>query len=386
MPSRAHGARLSFPSPPTNGELRDSRLRGSEKIERPVNLLQVMLAKGSPPVRALIPLLLLVSSLPARAAAPPPLVIYTYDSFMAKDGLGPAIIPTFEKKCGCQVKALPSGDGAQLLTRVQLDSERGKPGAALVVGIDQAIWPKLKAYVDASDPWKPSADADILPQARVDAGFVPYDFGVLALMVDSTMMASLKLAPPARVEDLMRPEYRRNFVLEDPRTSTPGLAFVLFASQLLAEKAPAFWSSLKTQWLTLAPGWDVAYGLFLKGEAPMVWSYTTSQAYHEEHGQERYRAVVFDDGNPAQVEGAALLKGHSPAEVAVARQFLEYLMSPEVQEQIPKRNWMFPARGRIQLPMSFAHLPVPKHVLREQYGGEYVTAALADWTRAVSAP
>ena len=305
---------------------------------------------------------------------------------MAKDGLGPAIIPTFEKKCGCQVKALPSGDGAQLLTRVQLDAERGKPGAALVVGIDQADLAEAQGLCRSVTRLEAFRGRGHPAAGARGRGFVPYDYGVLALMVDTEMMASLKLAPPTRVEDLIRPEYRRNFVLEDPRTSTPGLAFVLFASQLLAERAPAFWSSLETQWLTLAPGWDVAYGLFLKGEAPMVWSYTTSQAYHEEHGQSGTSAVVFDDGNPAQVEGAALLKAALAGGSRGGAPVPGISQSAEVQEQIPKRNWMFPARGRIQLPMSFAHLPVPKHVLREQYGGEYVTAALADWTRAVSAP
>src|SRR5206468_2130798 len=116
-----------------------------------------------------------------------------------------------------------------------------------------------------------------------------------------------------RLTELSAPAWKRKLILEDPRTSTPGLDFVLYARAALGERAREFWRGLRGQWLTLAPGWDAAYGLFLKEEAPLVWSYTTSQAYHEEHGDaagenRRYSAILFEEGQPIQVEGAALVK------------------------------------------------------------------------------
>jgi thiamine transport system substrate-binding protein len=395
------------------------------------------LIPASGTLRAWVALVFLLSSgawltSGAQAASPDIVSAYTYDSFMAKGGLGPAIIPAFEKKCGCKFKALPSGDGAQLFARVELDAQRKKPGAELVIGIDQLVWARMKAadLVDLPavplvvepvgeasvqpgpapsasplsvapvapvaspspaasvlpDSWKPAIEVQtqLDPHAKVEPGFFSYDYGVLTFMADREL---LKGAPPRHLDDLRDPRWRRQFILEDPRTSTPGLQFVLFASQVLGAGAAEFWTALRGQWLALPPGWDSAYGMFLKGEAPLVWSYTTSQAYHQAHGDSaRYQAIVLDDGNPAQIEGAAIVKGavQSPRQLELVHEFLDYLQSPEVQAQVPSTNWMFPARSGTPLPPSFAGLPAPKAVVRTQVSGDFVTAALANWTHAVS--
>jgi thiamine transport system substrate-binding protein len=303
----------------------------------------------------------------ARAATPE-LVIYAYDSFMAPGGLGPEIFPLFEKRCGCKVKALASGDGAQLVSRLELDAKRGKPTAAVVVGLDQHLWARARGLTEPWRDWSPIGYADLPVEVRVEPGFLPFDYGAFALMADGQGLAKAGVPAPASPRDLTKPQYRRRFLLEDPRTSTPGLAFLLYTQELLKDGAPAYWKSLLGQWLTLAPGWDQAYGLFLKGEAPLVWSYVTSQAYHAEHGDAsgRYLAVLFDEGQPIQIEGAALVKGAlgKPAELARARSFLEFLLDAEVQTRIPRKNWMMPVVPGTKLPESFQKLPRPKRLVR----------------------
>jgi thiamine transport system substrate-binding protein len=334
----------------------------------------------SPLIRA-IPLLatLLVS---AHARAEPELVIYTYDSFVAEGGLGPAILPLFEKRCGCKVKALGSGDGGQLLSRIQLDARASGPRAHLVLGLDQLGWARAKPWLEEWGSWRPRGWEKIETAARGDPGFLPFDYGVFALMSDTKKLSK----EPKSLADLRSPELKRSVILEDPRTSTPGLAFLLFTSDALGEGVWDFWKSFRSQWLTLAPGWDAAYGLFLKGEAPLVWSYVTSQAYHVEHGEKsRYRALVFDEGNPAQVEGAAIIKGslRTEREKKLAREFLEFLLSPEAQAEVPRRNWMYPSVKGTKLPESYASLPRPKKTLPLKGDEARISALLKSWGRVV---
>jgi thiamine transport system substrate-binding protein len=107
--------------------------------------------------------------------------------------------------------------------------------------------------------------------------------------------------------------------------------------------------------LTIAEGWSSGYGLFTAGEAPLVLSYTTSPAYHLEYEDtDRYKAAIFTDGHPLQVETAALLA--SAKNKANARAFLDFMVSAEFQNIIPLTNWMYPVID-IPLPASFSINP-----------------------------
>lgn len=336
---------------------------------------------------------LLTGTLGAWADAKPKLSLYVYDSFVAKGGLGPEIFPAFEKKCGCELKILPSGDGGQLLTRLQLDAERSKPGAQIALGLDEPTFDRARPWLEVSEKWQPKGMKELHPDLKRTPGFVPFDYGFFAFMADQQALSELKLSPPRKLTDLLAPAWKRNLILEDPRTSTPGLAFVLFANQVSGMPKNEFWSKMRTQWLTLAAGWDSAYGLFLRKEAPLVWSYTTSQAYHEEHGDSpssrRYEAVIFDEGQPMQVEGAALVKNSfsdgeaGKQQLKLAHEFLEYLISPAVQDLIAKHQWMYPARKSTALPPSFLHLPKPKKVVHLKVKADEISAELSSWSRAV---
>jgi thiamine transport system substrate-binding protein len=321
-------------------------------------------------------------------ATRPELTVYVYDSWAAPGGLGEAVFPLFEKQCGCVLLALPSGDGSAALSRLALDQERGHAGAELVVGLDGPTSQRAASYVEPLSPALIQLSRKKLvdqAQSALGAGFIAYDYGYFAFIADQDQLKKQKLVAPTRFADLLRPEWRRNLILEDPRTSTPGLSFVLYGEALSAD-----WSKLKSQWLTLAPGWDGAYGLFLKGEAPLVWSYTTSQAYHEEHGDRahRYTALIFNEGQPVQVEGAALVKGAfegegGKAKRKLAESFLSFLVSPQAQALIPTRNWMYPARKGIELPASFAHLPKPGKAVNLPNDPALVKRALDHWAESI---
>jgi thiamine transport system substrate-binding protein len=165
------------------------------------------------------------------------------------------------------------------------------------------------------------------------------------------------------------------------------LAFLLYSRDVLGKDVRKFWEGFRSQWLTLTPGWDEAYGLFMKGEAPLVWSYTTSQAFHRFHGDHEgiYQAYVFKEGQPVQIEGAALVKGafKSEEERKLAREFMEFLISREAQELIPTRNWMFPVLKSASLPPAFKDVPRPTKLWGRKRSATETRVALADWAAAL---
>ena len=341
-------------------------------------------------------LLLVGAALPVHAALAaaerPELVLYVYDSFVAEGGLGRKWIPLFERKCGCKVRTLASGDSLQMLSRLEIDQQRGETGKRgdVIVGLDLQSWGRARQFVREAGPAAVAAKANLAAEARVpqtDEGFVPYDFGPMTFIADMEQLKKLKLQPPRSLRDLLKPEWKRNFILEDPRTSGPGLAFALFSRVVFGEDFAARVSELRGQWLTLASGWDQAYGLFLRKEAPLVWSYVTSQAYHAEHGDAagRYRAVALNEGAPVQVEGAALVRGveKDPARLRLAREFLEFVISPEAQSLVATANWMLPSRNGVKLPESFRKLPKLKKFVRLPIDSDQVAGQVKEWSRAL---
>jgi thiamine transport system substrate-binding protein len=155
----------------------------------------------------------------------------------------------------------------------------------------------------------------------------------------------------------------QKIALEDPRSSTPGLGFLLWMKQVYGDKAADAWTKLRPRILTTTPGWSEAYALFTKGEAPMVLSYTTSPAYHViAENTDRYKAADFSEGHYLQIEVAGLIDA-SPKR-PLAQKFLAFMMTPGFQDQIPTNNWMFPAGATsAPLPAAFDALVKPAKTL-----------------------
>lgn len=304
--------------------------------------------------------------MPLFAANPTPeLVIYTYDSLVAKGGLGEKLFPLFEQQCHCRIKVVAVGDSGQMIARLQLEARRKAPVAHVVLGVDEMTSRLILPLVETNPG--PIPQLSHVPKTLYqDNGFVPFDYGHLTFMMDTQELATRKLPVPRTMMELMGETWKRQLIIEDPRTSSPGLRFVLYLKALSGKQFEKNVTAFKTQWLTLTPGWDAAYNLFLKREAPLVWSYISSQAYHEEHGDKptaqtprRYVAFSPPEGLPIQVEGAVMVRD-STLDAATRRralQFMDFLVSAEAQALIPTRNWMLPVRKDVPLPESFKNLP-----------------------------
>jgi thiamine transport system substrate-binding protein len=289
--------------------------------------------------------------LPA-SAADKVLTVYTYESFIAEWGPGPKVKEAFEKTCACTVNFVGVEDGVALLTRLKLEGEGTK--ADVVLGLDTNLIAEAKStglFVPADvDTSKVS-----VPGGFSDDVFVPYDYGHFAVVYDTKSMAE----PPKSMKDLVEGDPSQKIVIEDPRTSTPGLGLLLWVKSIYGDKAPEAWGKLKDRVLTVTPGWSEAYSLFTKGEAPMVLSYTTSPAYHMiAENENRYQAASFSEGHYIQIEVAGVTK--TATDKDLARQFLTFMVSPTFQDIIPETNWMMPAAPTsAPLPAAFDTLVHP---------------------------
>ncbi len=312
-------------------------------------------------------------------AEKPELVVYTYDSFVSEYGPGPVIEDRFEAICGCDLKLIAAGDGAQLLARLRLEGANSP--ADIVLGLDT----NLMAAAEAADlvaPHELRTPPLDLPVAWDDPHFLPYDWGWFAFVYDATRLAEA----PDSFEALIAAPDDVTLVIQDPRTSTPGLGLLLWVKEVYGDRAPEIWAALAPRIVTVTRGWWEAYSAFLDGEAMMVLSYTTSPAYHAiAEDDPTKRAALFAQGHPLQVETAALLARSDQTELG--RDFLRFMLSPAFQSAIPTTNWMYPARAEgAELPAAFAALPKPaRSILTAPDDAPALRAeALAEWLDALS--
>ncbi|RWQ28306.1 thiamine ABC transporter substrate binding subunit [Mesorhizobium sp.] len=276
------------------------------------------------------------------ASAQEKLTVYTYESFTAEWGPGPAVKKTFEAECGCILEFVAVADGVALLNRVRLEGAATK--ADIVLGLDTNLTAEAKATGLFS---RHGAVIDVkVPGGWSDDIFVPFDYGYFAVVYDTEKLKT----PPKSLKELVEGNADEKIVIQDPRTSTPGLGLLLWVKSVYGDKAPEAWAKLKAKVLTVTPGWSEAYGLFTKGEAPMVLSYTTSPAYHMvAENTQRYQAASFDEGAYLQIEVGGITK--SGAKNPLAKQFLTFMTGPKFQDVIPETNWMFPA-GKTEKPLN----------------------------------
>ena len=296
---------------------------------------------------------LLLLALPAMAQDRPVLTVYTYDSFVTEWGPGPAVETAFEAACACDLEFVAAGDGAALLSRLRLEGARTE--ADVVLGLDT----NLTAEAAATALFQPHGLTPALdmPVAWEDPLFLPFDWGYFAFVHDTNNLPEA----PGSFEDLAASDV--SIVIQDPRSSTPGLGLLMWVKAAYGDRAPGIWAALADNVVTVTPGWSEAYGLFLEGEADMVLSYTTSPAYHLIAEDDPTKAAAkFTEGHYLQVEVAGIIAGSEQAELA--RQFLEFMVTDAFQSVIPTTNWMYPAvTPAAGLPEGFETLTIPDRAL-----------------------
>jgi thiamine transport system substrate-binding protein len=306
----------------------------------------------------------------APALAAEKLTVYTYESFTAEWGPGPKVKAAFEAQCTCELEFVSVADGVAILNRLKLEGD--KASADIVLGLDT----NLTAEANATGLFAPhglDVSGLTVPGGYADTVFVPFDYAHFAVIYDSEKVKN----PPASLKDLVEGDPAQKIVIQDPRTSTPGLGLLLWMKSVYGDKAAEAWKQLQPRILTVTPGWSESYGLFTKGEAEMVLSYTTSPAYHMvAENTERYKAAAFSEGHYLQIEVAAQTK--KGAANPLAKQFLAFMISPAFQDIVPETNWMLPAaKTSAALNPAFGKLVSPSKSLL--YSSEDVAANRKAW-------
>ena len=293
---------------------------------------------------------------PPRSATPSEPVavtLLTHDSF----DVSKSVVRAFERDSGIDLRIVPAGDAGQLVNRAILTA--GNPEGDVLFGVDSNLFPKA-VDADVFEPYESPALRRVDERFQLDPthAVTPVDHGDVCLNVDLGWFAERDLAPPARLDDLVDPAYRGLTVVENPATSTPGLAFLLATIARFGDDGwQGFWQELRANDVLVVDGWEQAYyGEFSgagggEGDRPIVVSYATSPVaevvFAEEPLDEAPTAAVTESCY-RQVEFAGVLAGtEHPAE---ARRVIDFLLSRRFQEDVPLRMFVFPVVDDAELP------------------------------------
>lgn len=314
----------------------------------------------------------------SASSAAETLNVYTYDSFSSDWGPGPKIKENFEKECRCELNFVALDSSVGILSRVQLEGKSSQ--ADVLLGLDLNL---MEAAKQTGLLATHSVDTSAVTVAGGwnDTMFVPFDRGHFAFVYNSETLSN----PPTSLKEVVENQDLR-VIYQDPRTSTPGLGLLLWMKSVYGDDVSEAWESLASHTVTVTKSWSDAYGLFLKGEADVVLSYTTSPAYHIiAEGESKYKAASAREGLYPQVELAAMMK--SAPNPALAKRFMQFILQAEFQSVIPTGNWMLPVVEPSEpLPAAFnnALKPTNNLVLSAKEVAENRKAWIDEWLNATT--
>ncbi len=280
------------------------------------------------------------------------LTIYTYDSF---SWIQKSLVPYFEKSHNCKIKVVLFDSTSGILTRLKL--EKDNPQADIAIGITPTMLAQSKKD-NLFDKYKSPKLENIKDVSLIfdkDHFTTPYDYGALAVLYNTD---KIKKAP-TNFNDFFR--HKKSLLIQDPRTSSTGTDFLLWTIALHRNNWKEFWLSFKGSVLTSTTGWSESFAKFESGEAPMMISYATDNAYSiHNYGSSTYNLVIPGGKAFLQIEGVSIVKGSSQA--FLAKKFIDFMLSDMFQKEIPLNQWMFPVTDT-ELPEVFSHALHPKQTV-----------------------
>jgi thiamine transport system substrate-binding protein len=308
---------------------------------------------------------LTVAGVAAQSVPATTLTLLTHDSFALSD----EVIASFQAEHGSAIEILRAGDAGAMVNQAILT--RDAPLGDVLFGVDNTF---LSRALDAGI-FEPHAAAGLegVPESlRLDPEqrVTPIDYGDVCLNIDLEAFADGTLPRPERLEDLTAPELRSTLVVENPATSSPGLAFLLATIARFGESGDytwrQFWTDLRANDVAISDGWEDAYytrfsGGAGEGDRPIVVSYASSPVVEVAFASPQPSAAptaIITDGCFRQIEFAGVLAGTDAPDAA--RALVDFLLSTEVQEDIPLNMFVFPALESARLPQvfeQFAELP-----------------------------
>lgn len=304
-------------------------------------------------------LLAACASQPAPAE-PQTLTIMTHDSFSISEN----VVKSFEEANNAKIVFLQSGDTGSVLNRAILTKDA--PLSDLLFGVDNTFLSRA-LEADIFESYASPALAEIPDAFKLDPSnrALPVDYGDVCVNYDKKYFEENALPVPQTLEDLTKPEYANLLVVENPATSSPGLAFLLATVAHFGDDGYLdYWRALKDNGVVVVDGWETAYynnfsASSGRGPQPMVVSYGTSPA-----AEVIYAETPLDDAPTAsilgpdtcfrQIEFVGILKGISQARNrALAEKFVDFMLGKEFQEDVPLQMFVYPVNPNAALPEAF---------------------------------
>lgn len=287
---------------------------------------------------------------PAKdAASSKTVTVVTHESFQ----LSPEVLKKFTAQTGYEVTITKISDAGAMTNQLVLT--KNAPLGDVVFGIDntfagraikeQVVQPYTSAKLPASAAALKADDSNRL---------TPIDFGDVCINADKNWFAAKNLPLPKTLDDVAKPQYKGLLVVEHPASSSPGLAFLAATVAAKGENGYlAYWDQLKANDVKIVRGWTEAYNIEYsagegKGSRPLVVSYATSPAFHLNAAGTESSTVSLPETCFRQIEYAGVITGAANQEGAQA--FIDFLLSPEVQADIPNQMYMYPVVKTTKLP------------------------------------
>ncbi len=305
---------------------------------------------------------LLAACAPASTATPTPagpvtLTIMTHDSFAVSQ----EVVAKFEQANNAKLVFVPSGDTGAALNKAILSKDA--PLADVLYGVDNTFLSRA-LEADIFETYASPALADIPVEFQLDAQkrALPVDYGDVCINYDKAYFADKNLSVPQSLDDLTQPEYKGLLAVENPATSSPGLAFLLATIKHFGETGYLdYWTQLRDNGLVVTDGWETAYytnfsGSSGKGPQPMVVSYATSPAaeflFADPPVDEAPTASILGpDTCFRQIEFVGILKG--TAHPDLAQKFVDFMLSADFQNDMPMQMFVLPVSTQATLPDAF---------------------------------
>jgi len=295
---------------------------------------------------------------------PGSLIVLTNDSF----DIGEEVIAQFEEKYNATVTIQKSGDSGEVLNRAIL--EKGNPSGDLLYGVDNTFLSKALRE-DIFIKYKSSRIEDVPSKFVLDDTFhvSPVDYGYVNINYDIAYLEEHGLTPPETLEELTGEDWKGRLVVQNPATSSPGLAFLIATVSYFGEDNDYdyldFWADLKENELAVKDGWSEAYYTDFSqygGNQPLVLSYATSPAAELYFSEGAYTTpptgnMLVDKATFLQIEGIGILKGTQNEKLA--QKFIDFVLDIPFQEDIPARMFVYPVNSKAVAPDFFKYAEVP---------------------------
>ena len=292
------------------------------------------------------------------AAQPATLTVATHDSF----AIGEEVLRQFETEHNARVQILTLGDAGEALNKIILSKDA--PLADLFFGVDNTFLSRALdsgAFVPYASPLleRIPDELELDPEHRL----LPVDYGFVNLNADRAWFADAGVPLPQTLEDLTEPAYKGLLVVQNPATSSPGLAFLLTTIAHFGEEGYLdYWQALRENDVLVSDGWSEAYfehftvGSGGAGDRPLVVSYSTSppaDVVYATDGRTEPASVNIlpQNGTFRQVEFVGILDGAANPELA--RAFIDFMLDTTFQSDIPLQMFVYPANPDAPLPDLF---------------------------------